>query len=82
MYPDSVRGPGDPVSALGPTVNGCRFEGERRFHNEMEPSIRPDQQSKILIFAVHSRSRYIEDALRVFEKAIHTMNLSAGLACS
>ncbi|MGA2716555.1 MAG: hypothetical protein ABSG41_25960 [Bryobacteraceae bacterium] len=39
----------------------------------MKPSIRPDQQSEIVILFVRARSRNIniEDALRVFEEKIH-----------
>lgn len=75
MYPDPVARAGNPVSAPGAAVNRCRFEGKRRFHDKMEPAIRPDQQSEVLMFAVRRRYRNVEDPLRVFEKAIHSLKL-------
>jgi hypothetical protein len=49
---------------------------EWRFHDEMQPAIRPDQQREILI--VPARPRHVEDSLYIFEQGVHLKHLSAG----
>lgn len=73
----------DPVSASRATVNGRRLQRERRFHDEMETSVRPHQQGEIAIVPIPARtgrvrSGNVEDPLRVFEEGVHAKNLSAG----
>ncbi len=39
---------GDPVSCTGSAMDRRRFKRYRRFHDEMQPSIRPDQQREVV----------------------------------
>jgi hypothetical protein len=57
-------------------VDGRGVNRKRGFHNKVEPSIRPDQQSEIRVLSIcavsdRPRSGNIKDPLRIFENIIH-----------
>ena len=60
-----------PISGPGSAMDRRRFQRERRFHDEMQPSIRPDQQREVVRLLAIVRSGNIEYPLRVLEKNVH-----------
>jgi|HubBroStandDraft_2_1064218.scaffolds.fasta_scaffold238083_2 hypothetical protein len=78
MHTDAIARTSDPVCALRPGVNGGSFEGEWRFHDEMEPAVRSDQEREVLAFRVRASvgciptgSGNIEYTLGVLKQRIH-----------
>jgi hypothetical protein len=72
----AVSGTRDSKGALRTGMDRGGVNREWRFHDEMQPAIRPDKQRKILTLL--ARSRHIEDSLCIFKQGVHLKHLSAG----
>jgi hypothetical protein len=78
LYPHAIAGASDPEGALSSGVGRGAFDRKWRFHDEMKPAIRPDQQGEILIVAIIAAGLGdFEDPLRVFKQSAHVKGLSA-----
>jgi hypothetical protein len=62
---------GHAISDTGSAMDRRRIQRQWRFHDEMQPSIRPDQQSEVIWLRAVVRPGNVKNPLRVLKESIH-----------
>lgn len=60
-----------PISGPGSAMDRRRFQRERRFHDEMQPSIRMDHQGEVVRLRAVVCPGNVKNALRVLKESVH-----------
>ena len=80
----ATAGSGHPISGTGSAMDRCRFERhrgfERRFHDEMQPSIRTDYQGEVVGLRAVACPGNVKNSLRVLKESVHWRTYRRGRA--